>query len=163
MNDRLRLKMTDICNRNCKGCCNKYYPDVEKFDIGTTGQYKQVFLTGGEPLMNAPVLKAMLAFFRNEGVETYIYSSMCRVEDMYNWSEIILEYDLGGITFTIHEAADIPEFIRMDRLVNNRLSLRLNLFDHFEMDFVPKYNWLIKPIHWMKNCPVPNGEDFRRL
>jgi organic radical activating enzyme len=129
-----------------------------------------VYLTGGEPMMEIMTVKALTAFFTEMKVNVFIYSSACTIRDMSNWSSLICDYKLSGITFTIHEPQHIHEFQRLDRLIaietqyrKKPLSLRLNKFDHFDMDYVPVCNWDKKEIHWLKNCPLPVGEDFRTL
>lgn len=162
-NKKLRLKVTDNCQRACEGCCNKDFLDVEPFNFTTAGQYKEAYLTGGEPMLMPGMVKALTSFFNTLGIKVFIYSSMCNTKDVLNWQQLILSHKVSGITFTIHEEADIHEFKRLDRIVNNNLSLRLNKFDHFTMEYIPLHNWEIKEIHWLKNCPLPIGEDFRRL
>ena len=170
MNDRLRLKITDKCQRSCELCSNKYFPDVEKFDFRTAFKYKEVYLTGGEPMLDIMTVKALTTFFTEMKVKVFIYSSMCCMKDLANWSSLICDYKLSGITFTVHELAHMHEFKRLDRLVametqyrKQPLSLRFNRFDHFDVDYVPVFDWSIKKTRWIENCPMPAGEDFRRL
>lgn len=48
----------------------------------------------------------------------------------------------------------------------NGKSMRLNLFSNIK-EALPKdidlSMWHIKDIEWIKDCPVPKGEDFRRV
>ena len=58
----IHLMITDKCKRNCKYCCNKQY-DVHKIPVVTHEELQKaeyVFLTGGEPLINANFLKQVL-------------------------------------------------------------------------------------------------------
>lgn len=45
-------------------------------------------------------------------------------------------------------------------------SLRLNLFPDMKA-LLPKdidlSLWQVKDMEWVENCPVPEGEDFRRI
>lgn len=44
-------------------------------------------------------------------------------------------------------------------------SLRLNLFPNIKeiLKDVDLSMWQVKDIEWIKDCPVPEGEDFRRI
>lgn len=49
---------------------------------------------------------------------------------------------------------------------NLSCSLRLNLFADMKA-LLPKdidlSLWKVKDMEWVKDCPVPDGEDFRRI
>ena len=44
--------------------------------------------------------------------------------------------------------------------------MRLNLFADIKA-FIPENTdlskWQVKDMEWVDNCPVPDGEDFRRI
>lgn len=45
-------------------------------------------------------------------------------------------------------------------------SLRLNLFADMKLllpEHIDLSLWNIKEMEWVKDCPVPQGEDFRRI
>lgn len=53
-----------------------------------------------------------------------------------------------------------------DNGFNPDCSLRLNLFADMKA-LLPKdidlSMWKVKDMEWVKDCPVPDGEDFRRI
>lgn len=88
-------------------------------------------------------------------------------------------YDYDGICLTPHKKADIEEFIDINAMMleqkksgytknifNPGCSLRLNLFADMKA-LLPKdidlSLWKVKEMEWIKDCPVPEGEDFRRI
>lgn len=88
-------------------------------------------------------------------------------------------YEFDGICLTPHKKVDIEEFIsinaKMLDLKRNHCvdwnfdpdcSLRLNLFADMKA-LLPKdidlSMWKVKDMEWVKDCPVPDGEDFRRI
>ena len=83
---------------------------------------------------------------------------------------------LAGITFTIHgkeepgarAVKDLRDFYSLDYLIGRQdrygsLSLRLNDFIHSEWPDEIRQNWNIAPRTWVKDCPIPEGEDFYTL
>lgn len=177
-NKKLRLMVTAQCQRECEGCCNKDHdvPPVLKMD--ELLNYQEVYITGGEPML-VPQLTQLVVWvtmgdYYQANIPTFIYSSKCMPEDVENWQSLYQSID--GITFTIHEKEDEHEFWRLNEMVerfdalsfttissSKYKSLRLNQFDHFEMDRPVPEKWDHRRIHWLKDCPLPKGEDFRRL
>ena len=44
--------------------------------------------------------------------------------------------------------------------------MRLNLFDNIKAMLpqdIDLSKWQVKDMEWIKDCPVPKGEDFRRI
>ena len=75
---------------------------------------------------------------------------------------------LDGITLTLHEQRDVKPFIRF----NNELlkykpitkSYRLNIFKGVDISGIDLSIWKVKEnIEWVKNCPLPKNEDFKKL
>lgn len=177
---KLRLLVTDKCHNSCPMCCNKQYnlkdlPVVDKWD------YDEIMITGGEPLMankGAHQLISLLDSIRSvwkamghTGV-IYLYTASHRVDLIVK----VLKY-VDGIVYTPH---NLQEFNVLKCLLGNyrymhyekRRSLRLNIFkDQVDMlSILPsslriRLNtfWTIKEIEWVPECPVPTGEDFRRI
>ena len=81
---------------------------------------------------------------------------------------------VDGIVLTPHSKYDVKWFIRLNESLRMYLaenphlkpSLRLNLFKNIK-DILPEdidlSIWKVKDIEWIKDCPVPKGEDFKRL
>ena len=88
-------------------------------------------------------------------------------------------YDFDGICLTLHSKLDVVKFVEMNDVMlrhkkyrwndngfNPDCSLRLNLFADMKA-LLPKdidlSMWKVKDMEWVKDCPVPDGEDFRRI
>lgn len=79
------------------------------------------------------------------------------------------EYD----EFTPHSGRDVQQFLKLNDVLKLHLrfnelrpSLRLNLFKNIKKmlpEDIDLSLWQVKDIEWVKDCPVPKGEDFRRL
>jgi len=89
----------------------------------------------------------------------------------WNYDEIMFT---GGepLLFPAKLAA-IEDFITLNNLMNEGTaglfdgkSMRLNLFPDIKKALPDNINlskWQIKEMEWIKDCPVPKGEDFRRV
>ena len=77
-----------------------------------------------------------------------------------------------GAVVTPHNKADLKRFEQLNKwLLQNKnvaakKSLRLNLFPEIK-ELLPAdidlSLWQIKEMQWQKDCPVPDGEDLRRI
>lgn len=88
-------------------------------------------------------------------------------------------YEFDGICLTPHKEVDVEEFIdinaeMLEQKRNGGLndcfdpdcSLRLNLFSDMKAllpEDIDLSMWKVKDMEWVKDCPVPEGEDFRRI
>jgi pyruvate formate-lyase activating enzyme-like uncharacterized protein len=159
---RLRLLITEDCNRNCEGCCNKDW-DLENLPIATNlNGYEEVLITGGEPMLYPDRVVGIARLITDPDTDIFMYTSKIDVPEdvMY-----VLRY-IDGITVTLHEPEDAKLIVPLDRMIKSwreaPFSLRLNVFKGIE---VPKLlcNWQFKPdIEWIPNCPLPEGEVFKR-
>lgn len=192
MNKRCRLLLTARCPNNCPLCCNKQF-DLEKdVPIIDRWDYDEFILTGGEPLQfPGSVIETIhnvsaITNYMGLTPKFYLYTSICAP---YIWDKI-LPY-LNGITYTTHTRDNAKELIQLigtmklltngyDELLPNlclmsKKSLWLNLFpeskdlmdtelamSHLSWDDISDY-FKIKPMEWLESCPIPEGEDFRRI
>lgn len=174
-NRKLRLLVTTECPNKCPMCCNNSWdfsklPKVEHFD------YDEIMITGGEPLLFEDkmgklidAIKAIhpVLYPEEQEPKVYVYTSMC---SMYKLANI---WNADGFVLTPHSKKDVEffihtnEFLLKSRLLkDNPKSLRLNLFkDIKEMlpEDIDLSLWKVKDMEWIEDCPVPQGEDFRRL
>lgn len=98
----------------------------------------------------------------------YLYTSTRRADLVIK----IISY-LDGIVYTPHNIKELNTFTQfalsksfMRRVTDQ--SLRLNLFKEMTVIKDIEYNsiqkmWQTKPMEWIPNCPLPEGEDFRRI
>lgn len=148
-NRKLRLLVTTDCPNHCPMCCNNQF-DFDKLKRVEDFDYDEIMITRGEPLL----------FPR-------------KVEELARSIKRILNV-VDGVVLTPHSKEDVQRFISTNRSLgihfkyysNRHPSLRLNLFKNIK-DMLPEdidlSLWQVKDIEWIKDCPVPKGEDFRRL
>lgn len=161
---KLRLLLFEKCDRSCEGCCNKDW-DLKSLDvIDTYKGYDCIMLTGGEPLLE-PILvnKVVLDIKKQTNAPIYLYTG--KVDAIYITAAIL--YQIEGITLTLHRFDDVPSFVEFNENLTPELkkkSLRLNVFKGVNIDGADVSAWEVKKdIEWIKNCPLPEGEIFKRL
>lgn len=169
-NKKLRLLVLTDCPHHCPLCCNRTY-NIDDIQLVNRWNYQQIMITGGEPLLHPlrviELINNIRAITRMQGTYPliFLYTSVCDSR-----LEKVLPY-LNGVVVTPHNVKDVREFLKTkDSLLHlneaGQVSLRLNLFSNIE-GMIPEgtdlSNWQIKRIEWVKDCPVPEGEDFRRI
>lgn len=173
MNKKLRLLVTTKCPNKCPMCCNNSW-DFDKLPVVDRWDYDEIMITGGEPLLYAnsviDLTKYIIAGSRFVGYpkpKIYIYTSYV------SFLEITATLQLAdGMVLTLHKEEDVESF----KLINNLFlkhkvyssnkSLRLNLFPDMKAllpNNIDLSLWKVKDMEWIKDCPVPEGEDFRRI
>lgn len=171
--NKLRLITTYDCPRSCEGCCNKDHPNPIPIGDGPlfSGYYDEIYLTGGEPMLYADELVKFALESRKKQYNTkiFIYSAECSI--LWQWLKVLPW--ISGITFTLHDQnedyLDFLAFAKTLEKIKKKLqpmSLRLNTFvDLYNVDtkMLKYFGWDIREKVWLKNCPIPEGEDFRIL
>lgn len=192
MNKRCRLLLTTKCPNNCPLCCNKQFDLFKDVPIIDRWNYDEFILTGGEPLMDSTALLDFIynltAIHKYMGTSSkiYLYTSIC---SPHKWDRIIPFFD--GITYTVHTQQNAKELITLITVLTNpemgydsmfqnlqdisQKSIWLNLFPeaktlidaelantNLSWDNISRF-FKIRQMEWKENCPVPEGEDFRRL
>lgn len=175
MNKKLRLLVTTRCPNKCPMCCNNSW-DFDKLPVVDRWNYEEIMITGGEPLLHLPKLCSLASSIKDiskaQGSHTklYVYTSVC------DWHLLVpVLGTTDGVVLTPHSKRHIDLFIELNNLVNDssviqehikHASLRLNLFPDMKV-LLPKdidlSLWQVKDMEWKKDCPVPEGEDFRRI
>lgn len=169
---KLRLLVTDVCNNKCPMCCNKQFyvndiPIVDRWD------YDEIMITGGEPLLFPNNLERLCNGVREltnaMGLhpKIYIYTSRCE----WGYIDMAIRSYADGFVVAPHSKDDIAFF----KETNNKLlrrqygkykscSLRLKVFDEIKNALPENLSvWDVSRAEWIENCPVPKGEDFRRI
>lgn len=165
---KLRLLITEDCNRTCAGCCNKDW-DLNALPVCTdyTG-YDEILLTGGEPLLNVSVVLKLVEYIRknNPRAKIVLYTAFAqRVLHVLPW--------IDGVTITLHDNTDVPAFqhaasvlreMHLDHVPYVKsASLRLNVFKGVSIGYVSSM-WKVKPgMEWAKDSPLPTNEVFMRV
>lgn len=169
----LRLLFTPKCNRSCEGCCNKQW-DLDTLEQVEHFNYEEIILTGGEPLLYVKELIGVIRVIRRiSSAKIYVYTAMLPSSNNKALYEIMPYVD--GITLTLHEQIDSDRFNHVLYSLENDpnvirdfsdKSLRLNVFSGIKVSsyFKSISLWKIKDeIEWIKDCPLPVNEEFRRL
>lgn len=176
-NRKLRLLVTTDCPNHCPLCCNNSW-DFDKLPVVKDFDYDEIMITGGEPLLfpdkiiefvlSIKSLKSIL-YQRDDTSKIYVYTAVISYPVIKKILSVV-----DGIVLTPHNKEDIDKFIRLNNDLKMFLtyspeyhySLRLNLFKNIK-DLLPRdidlSIWKVKDIEWIKDCPVPKGEDFKRL
>lgn len=172
MKKKLRLLLFEKCNRSCKGCCNHDW-DLENIPVvNEFSQYDSIMLTGGEPMLSpVTVVNTVQQIRKYTKAPVYMYTAQVKRP----WETIAMLNILDGITLTLHGPEDVTDpyldkeqfkilnslLLRME--VKNK-SMRLNVFKGVDVSDVNLSLWQVKDnIEWIRNCPLPDGEELRRL
>ena len=164
---KLRLLVTDECERECAGCCNKDW-DLEKLPICTSFKgYDEIMFTGGEPML-VPHLVGKLALTarkQNPSAKLYLYTADTSAQH----SLLSLLHHMDGLTLTLHEREDVVGFHNLSHALMRyklapKLSLRLYVWEGVSVMAQERHGWRVKwNCKWEKNSPLPEGEVFMRL
>jgi MoaA/NifB/PqqE/SkfB family radical SAM enzyme len=168
----LRLLITEECKRDCAGCCNKQW-DLSKLPLESRfDQYEMILLTGGEPMLDAVHVYEIIGRIKRQ-TNAPIYMYTAKVDEQIEL--LILLAALDGITVTLHTQDAVEAFLSFNTMMNifwkddilRKKSYRLNIFKGVEM---PNESWdscgvwkIKKDIEWIADCPLPEGEVFKRI
>lgn len=164
---KLRVLFTDICNRDCEGCCNKDW-DLDALEEAVDyNPFDEIYITGGEPMLYAHKLLNLIDEIQMQvGLSRTIYVHTAKVDNLQAAFDVLSR--VNGMTVTLHEQSDVEHLLNFDAFLRNRLkdtkSLRLNIFKGVKIDTSKlNLNWKIKDnIEWIKDCPLPKDEVFMR-
>lgn len=165
MSKKLRLLVTDKCNRRCEGCCNKEW-DLHNLLVCNPedyGKFDEIILTGGEPMLYPDRVVRTIHDIRREG-SAKVYVQTAKVDDVYETERVL--YWSDGMTVTLHDQSDVEPFLAFDRIaemwMKKNMSLRLNVFNGIHIRIPPHWDAKVG-IEWIKDCPLPQDEVFMRL
>lgn len=180
-NKKLRLLVTTKCHNNCPMCCNKQFnfdtlPIVDRWD------YEEVMITGGEPLSSIKKVRYLITLI--EGIKAVQKAQGLPISKFYLYTSTrnvgllkkIIPY-LDGMVYTPHNIQEIHTLLNFTYIlrgwdIRKKVSLRLNLFENvseiikkwYDREFIYLSEiWKVKKMEWIENCPIPEGEDFRRI
>lgn len=169
MQKKLRLLITEKCNRDCKMCCNKDW-DLKNLPVCLSYKnYDEIIITGGEPTLFPSELIHLLSTIKKENKQANIILYTANVTNV-NYMLFILQR-LHGITVTLHEQQDyrkFKDFIHYygDVIRTSYIFPRVNIFSNVKVN---KWDgcflgWTVKDnLKWVKNCPLPKDEVFMRI
>jgi len=161
--DKLRLLLFENCNRSCPKCVNKQHdlsalPEVESYE-----GYKEIMLTGGEPMLSPTVVKSVAKCTREQNPEAFIALYTAKIDKIADVLSVLECID--GLTVTLHTQADVDPFLALAEAVRGyKKSFRVNIFKGVVFHKADIGGWTVKTgIEWIDDCPLPAGEEFKRL
>jgi hypothetical protein len=168
MNRTARIILTEQCYRSCVGCCNSYPGIIRAAAPIQTPRdvkaYKEVVLTGGEPMTVCPTDTIVWArALKSNGKHVYVYLS-----DFRFWADIdaLLPW-VDGITWTLHAKStlrDVDHFTAIQAIasVHPQLSFRLGIHPDYPypVSLRPSVWSRVQLLNWTANCPAPEHEDL---
>jgi organic radical activating enzyme len=170
MKKSLRLLLFEECNRDCPGCCNKDW-DLNSLESETSYEdYDEIILTGGEPMLRPGfVIDVVEELRRKTDAKIYMYTA--KVDRLISILAVLKILD--GITVTLHTKKDINSFKRFNECLDYHRekgfddyinkSFRLNVFKGIDISDIDTSAWKVKSgIKWIKNCPLPANEVFKK-
>ena len=149
--EKLRLLVTTKCPNKCPMCCNNSW-DFSKLPVVEHFNYKEIMITGGEPLL-FPEKLANLAesiktvqklAYGNKG-KLFLYTALADMLPNY-----IRYFD--GVVYTPHSVNDIHSLLEAN-----------NFLLDYKDDNTDLSLWKVKDMQWIKDCPVPADEEFKRV
>lgn len=162
---KLRLLLTEDCNRACPGCCNKDW-DLDKLPVCSDYKgYDMIMLTGGEPMLYPiKVLDAVKEIRLQTEAPIIVYTAY--LDDPTTLYLMLKGGIIDGITLTLHTRKDKKKFKVLDKVIGFPVGkmLRLNVFKGVGLNYMqisPKWNAKMD-IVWLKDCPLPKDEVFMR-
>lgn len=161
---KLRLLLWRDCVRACKHCPNRLLEDPPQLDWDTIGNYDEIMVTGGEPLMYPWALKRILRDINNRRKDTsylFLYTAMPAPIDAF----IEAAGQVSGVTLTVYNSKRMRDALvamAYMRDAGMQLTNRLITFKDVRLpNWVEGWEHVVK--EYVKDCKLPDDEDFRRL
>jgi organic radical activating enzyme len=169
MKKKLRLLVTTKCNRKCPGCCNKDWnlQGLKTIDIKNAAKYKEILITGGEPLLFVSDILKLAESIKKENPKVQIFIYTAHITNLHGIQLGLKNID--GFHVTLHEDVSPKEIELLRYLQSNsffkKKSMRLQVFPAVDkqIPILPSFWKRITFNPWMENCPLPIDEDFKRL
>jgi organic radical activating enzyme len=160
---KARLLFTSDCNRHCRGCCNRNWKGEHPklISVKDAKGYDEIFITGGEPMLYPEQLEDLILNLKenNKISKIYLYTALPYPKEKF--LDILNLID--GCTVTIHNYDDRRKFILngYDKMEFTGKKMRLNVFPRGK--FEVSKSWDFRPKVWIKDSPLPQGEEFVKL
>lgn len=165
---KLRLVMWQDCHRDCPKCCNKrinwhkvptFAPNMEQHK----GQFTELLVSGGEPLLYSETLAYALMRLRaclGDSTPCYVYTAAPHLIG----AVLKTLRHVDGMTFTLHDKKATWDFERLASLLPQDKSYKLITFEGAPLPKLPVYlqDMPHKVIRWLDECPLPQGEILRK-
>lgn len=172
MKKTARVIVTYKCNRKCKNCCNEHLQNVPEVQFENLLEYKEIVITGGEPMLIAPRVVEMVHRLRDKGFRGKIWLYTATF-NMGHWANEMLIRDVDGITYTFHTEytnKDISKLKNLTDFLNSggfpgsyRLVIDSRVMNDISLrDIKGIKKWTsIKALEWKdRECPIPENEEL---
>lgn len=166
---KLRLLITPKCNRNCEQCCNKGF-DLDSLPRITQADqfagYTEISLTGGEPLLEYDKVRDTIMYIReygNQSCPINLYTAMSEHPNLVDLAKIV------NLTITIHDkeamVAMLDQWMRLESVPIKHIRVKLAPSVHRYHTLIEHYLYgcWVEKFDWIDDCPLPEGEEFKRI
>lgn len=172
---KARLLITQKCDKNCDGCCNKhsiFKPRVLD-NLNELLNYNEVMITGGEPILCPDKIFEIIRFLNKNNFKgkIYLYSAKYSQKVYY---ELLQKID--GLHYTLHAEAtdrDVSDLKELCNLITHsvfygsssetsfRLAIDKILYDRYDFSNIDFSGWhVIRKMEWKVDCPLPENEEL---
>lgn len=135
-----------------------------------------IILTGGEPLLKPDLVLQAIDEIREQNLHCGIILYTAKVDDLESIRNILFHrrkegVGIDGITLTLHTQRDVKHFNIFNQVLKSMsylidwkpYSFRLNIFKGIKLNGIDPGPWQLKEnIQWIKKCPLPINEVFKR-
>lgn len=180
MKDTARVIVTYDCPRNCPNCCNEHIGDVPEVKFEDLLKYKELVITGGEPMEIAPRVVEMIHRLRANGYKgkIWLYTSCLKTA---KWADRAVLQEVNGITYTLHHKPsqkDLSDVRKLNNFIlekldnrkhnrSDRLLIDSRCYTEEVLSIIGLYDtgtkhWSsIKSLVWKDDeCPLPDNEEL---
>jgi organic radical activating enzyme len=177
MKDVARVIVTYDCPRNCPNCCNEHIGNIPVVKFEDLLKYKELVITGGEPMEIAPRVLEMIHRLRTSGYKGKIWLYTSRIKTA-RWADRAVLQEVDGITYTLHhkpskndlsDARKLNKFLLENRKHDrsDRLLIDSRCYTEEVLSIIGLYDtgtkhWSsIKSLVWKDDeCPLPDNEEL---
>lgn len=167
MKDVARVIVTYDCPRNCPNCCNEHIGDVPEVNFKDLLKYKELVITGGEPMEIAPRVVEMIHRLWANGYKgkIWLYTSCIKTA---RWADRAVLRQVNGITYTLHHKPsqkDLSDVRKLNKYLLENLDNRCYTEEVLSIiglyDTGVKHWSSIKSLEWKDDeCPLPDNEEL---
>ncbi|WP_312432736.1 4Fe-4S cluster-binding domain-containing protein [Lacrimispora sp.] len=177
MKDTARVIVTYDCPRSCPNCCNEHIGNVPAVNFEDLLKYKELVITGGEPMMIGARVVEMIHRIRQSGYagKIWLYTAELNVQ---RWADKMVLQEVDGITYTFHYEYSQRDITLLKRLTGhikelnktgglNSRSFRLLIDRRLEKEIdwkdikIPGVWDEVRLLKWKDDeCPLPDNEEL---
>lgn len=172
MKNVARVIVTYDCPRNCPNCCNEHIGNVPAVKFEDLLKYKELVITGGEPMMIGARVVEMIHRLRQSGYKGRIWLYTAELNTK-RWADKAILREVDGFTYTFHYEYSPRDITLLNRLtdylgeidtskMNNRLLIDSRLSSESFWTELKLDNWKsAKLLVWKDDkCPLPGNEEL---